>query len=261
MHSRQRSKRRFALATAAVALMLLFAINYKMSGVISTAIRQLAAPMWTVSENLSGNTFAVKSTFTTKKQLLTELEALHKEIANLRSLKYENIFLRAQNSTLLSLASIGNKSNSDATRILARVYSTAGVRPYGTILISTNDTVHTGAIVLAKDGIAIGTVDSVLSKSAVVRLFSAANRSIDVTVGQNENPVVAQASGVGNGNFVISVPRESTVGIGDVVFSSAARGYPVGVVQNIERDPANSTVLLRARVPLNISALSIVLVE
>ncbi len=264
MSSHRQSKKKFTVLAVLALLVILFSINYKTGGVVSSSVRNIAAPLWSAGDSASLRLQSFKSTFTTKQRLAKELDSLRAELKAVQDLKYENLYLRAQNSTLLSLANTNTLLQGEGDRTLVQVFSGVGVRPYGTLLISTdpNQRVQVGSIVLTTHSVALGNVSSVSSRVATVRLFSAAERSVEVVIGNDsESPVVATAVGVGSGNFVISVPRDTEVSVGDAVYSSAALGRAIAIVGSVEKDPTNPLTTLRARVPANIQGLQTVLVE
>ncbi len=263
MNSHRQSKKKFIIIAVLALLVILFAVNYKTGGTVSGSVRNIAAPLWSAGDSASLKLQNIKSTFATKQKLSKELESLRSELRAVRDLEYENLYLRAQNNTLLSITN-NTILQGENTRTLAQVYSVAGVSPYGTLLISRepNSDIQVGSIVLTTHSVALGNVSSVSSRVATVRLFSAAKRSVEVVIGNDtESPVVATAIGVGSGNFVISVPRDTEVSVGDAVYSSAALGRTIAIVGSVEKDPTNPLTTLRARVPVNIQGLQTVLVE
>lgn len=257
MNSHRPNKRKITSIAIATILIILFSVNYKTEGLVSNALRSVVAPLWNIGVTMHNPIESLKS----KKELKKEIESLRSELQDLRNLQYENLFLRAQNNTLLTFTSAEMVQN-EQRRTLAQVLGRAGVQPYGTLLVaSSNSNVRVGSIVLGARTIALGNVSSVSRSVATVRLFSAAERSTAVTIGTGEEPIAASAIGVGNGNFVISIPRDANVNIGDPVFAAGAFGYTIAIVGEVERDPASAFTVVRGRVPFNIQSLRRVLIK
>ena len=262
MSSHRQNKKKKLVMFITILLVLLFIINSKTNGSVSNVARMIAAPVWSIGDNTSAKITNVQEMFASKDELANKLESLSTELEDIRNLEYENMLLKAQNANLLSLASVGVPVDISHKRIHANVFSTSGILPYGTILVSgADDDIQTGDIVLGRSAIALGNVASTSGDIATVHLFSTANRIVDVVMGYGESAISAKAEGVGNGNFTISTPRDVDISIGDMVFATSASGYPIAIVGSIEQDPVNAFKKIYARVPFNIQVITSVLVE
>ncbi len=257
----RQNKKKLLILIAIILLVVLFFINQQTSGKVSNAVRTLAGHIWDVGDTTSGKLSGLKESFVSKDKLAEELARTRDELEQVRNLKYENIYLRAQNSTLLSLTSAGLQEGIHS-RVHASVFSTSGVTPYGTIMITTKaGSLNVGAVVLGKSAIALGNISDISGKVATVHLFSMAERSVDVIIGIGEDAITTKALGVGSGNFVISAPRDAHVQVGDPVFAASALGYIIAIVGEVESNPADAFIRIYARVPFNIQALNSVLVQ
>jgi hypothetical protein len=97
---------------------------------------------------------------------------------------------------------VSNLSAPDRTR--HTIYVKPPVSAYGTLIIDRGAAdIKQGNIVRAEGEVALGTVERVYAKTALVELFSAPGRITNVLVG---GTLPAEAEGVGVGNFRIKLP-------------------------------------------------------
>jgi len=263
MSSRQQSKFKvFAGVLLLVAIVGLFAFNYKSDGAVTAFVQKAVSPMFFGSNPFAHVTSKgnVATAISSKQTLASEIQSLRKQVDSMQSLVYENAYLRTQNKVLLSLLSGDTTLNSQDSTTVVPVYSTAGLSPYGTILLhlDKNTKVNVGSVVLAQNSIAIGNISKKVAKIATVQLFSANGREINVRVGDYNDPVIATAVGVGSGNFVLSLPREAHIKEGDFLYSESAIGHVIGIVGEIQADPAEATLHIRASTSVNMHNLTLV---
>lgn len=111
--------------------------------------------------------------------------------------------------------------------------------------------VFTGQPVIDADGV-MGQVDSVSRGSAVVRLITDPSHAIPVQVNRNGLRTIA----FGGGNLreldLPHLPNNADVQVGDLLVTSGLagrfpRGYPVAVIESVERQPGESFARVKAR--------------
>ena len=259
MNLRRRNKNKISkkIIFLLLSLITLFGINFFTNGFFTSNLSYLI-PTFSNRFNVSNlNFFAGVENFNSN-SIKKENEELKSELNDLRVLRYENAFLKEENKSLRNLFATSSISS---RAIIADVYSTFGVFPYGTILISTNGTnINEGDIVMANNAVAIGVVSKKNSdNTALVTLFSSNGYKLKVILkSDDEEPTFLEALGVGHASFVIKVPRDLQINKGDFVYSPESFGRIVAEVYDIEEKPEDAFKTVFARVPQNIETLELV---
>ncbi len=143
--------------------------------------------------------------------------------------------------------------------IVAGVVSRPPESPYDTIVISASKKleVSKGDFVLANDGTPVGKVSSVSTHTARVSLLSSPNATTTAWVGSGRIPVTLVGNGAGM--FMVNVPRQINIAVGDSVFVAGPKMVRIiGVVLKKDSDPAATMVTLRVRPVVNIFSLTTV---
>lgn len=99
-----------------------------------------------------------------------------------------------------------------------------------------------GDFVLDDIGQPVGVVSAVYEHTATVQLLTMVQTTHEVRIGK----VSAQAHGRLSNTFIVFVPQEESIEIGDTV-SLTALNIPLGSVVHVERSPADAQVLVYVR--------------
>lgn len=105
-------------------------------------------------------------------------------------------------------------------------------------------------LVLAGPNIILGKVAEVFEETSRVMSFS--SYGLETNVFLQKAGVSASASGLGNYEFVITLPRDFPAELGEQVFSLTDPPYFVGSVEKIASPASASTKKLTVRQPFNI---------
>ncbi|MBI5816912.1 MAG: rod shape-determining protein MreC [Candidatus Yonathbacteria bacterium] len=217
---------------------------------------RLAPSIWGVGEQLALSNSPMISAFYSKSSLLTENEALKKEIRDISLKLLDRNLLYEEN---LSLKERLGRSGSMQT-VVARVIAKPPHSLYDTLVIDvgSREGIKGGEKVLYGDNIMVGEIAEVFEKTSKVRLFSSSGENINVTIGNHA--VQATAIGVGGGNFEIKIPRDTPISLGDTILVPSIMPHFLGVVEYIESkesDPFERILFKNPISPLGIETVEI----
>ncbi len=248
----RRARRRLVWAT--IVIVCLFGVDFVSDGILRRGVRTANDFSW---QTLSVVGMRIKGTgfFTTRSRLAKENIALREQVARLQDTAAAYAALKADNDQLRSFLHVA-----DTVRgITAPVTSSFTASPYGTFTIGAGslDNVQKGTTVFTPDGFAIGRVEEVSARGAlVVGIFSPGQR-IDVRVG--DTPLVL--SGRGGGVAGADAPYRAKISVGDVAFAPSLGQVPVGIVGYVQEGDALASKNVLVRIPINLQSLSFVYVE
>jgi cell shape-determining protein MreC len=101
--------------------------------------------------------------------------------------------------------------------------------PYDTLLIDRREAaINTGDYVFLQ-GVLIGEVEDVHSTTALVRLFSSSAQTIVVRVGG----IDVEADGLGGARYSVTLPKDSSVAVGDIIVVPEVYNALFGIVSEI----------------------------
>ena len=141
--------------------------------------------------------------------------------------------------------------------IVGRVLSRPPRTHYDTLLLDVG--VEQGVSVhdlVIFEGVALGTIVTVDSRTSVVSLFSTPGSETDVIIGTPR--AVAVARGLGGGAYEVSVPQGITIAPTDIVRVSATESLVLGIVSDVSLVPADVLQTVRFRTPLALADLDFV---
>jgi cell shape-determining protein MreC len=226
---------------------------------MANAGQSAAAPLWGMRDGIIATVVATYDSLESKDALLRENEALHSELSALRRESFMARVLERENESLRTL--VGRPS--EAAQLLpASVINSDVYSPYGSFVIDTgsNQGVHDDLLVLTSEGIAVGTVHRTLADTAIVNQFSAPGVRADVII-EATTSVHASMTGHGGGTMVLSIPRDLTVAVDDVVILPNFPGNPVGTVAQIDLAPEDAYQTIYVRQSFNQYELRFVMVD
>ena len=193
--------------------------------------------------------------------LLSDKQKLYDENQNLimqnEALINRNRALSVQVNTLIALA---GTTTPRVRGVVARVLARPNQSPYDTLIIGagTASGSATGDVITAMGGIPIGTIKEVSTFSSRVLLFSSPGITTDAWVGVARNPITLK--GTGAGTFTASVPHQTDIAVGDLVFVSGAPYFAIGRVVRVDAITGIVMETLRIKPFVNIFSLPTVVV-
>jgi len=205
----------------------------------------MISPVWQaeniVTKTVSGNFNLLRS-----KRSLAEENALLKE----RIASMEAEFSSRSVGEFLSFARTGG--------ITASVVVRPPQSPYDIILVDkgSNDGVINGAKVSMPEGPELGRVVEVFPNQSRVRLWTSSGQKLEAILERFEVPVLLE--GMGGGNFLMRIPRETEVMVGDRILSAGTDGGLLAVVGDVELKPTDSFKEVLAKSPISIWTLRFV---
>lgn len=196
-------------------------------------LASISTPLWQSGGGITDGMYGFFSGFGDTATLARERTQLFEEN---QALKESNRALTAQVADVTRL--VGSRTES-AHRILAGVLVHPPVTPYDTLIIDrgTGEGVAPESLVFGPGDTPIGTIESASAHHARVALYSAPGRTTDGWVG--EKRVAIAIVGSGAGAFTATLPRESTVAVGDVVYVPGPGALPIGSVVRIDTNPSS----------------------
>ena len=132
--------------------------------------------------------------------------------------------------------------------------------PYDQVIIDKGkkDGLKVGRRVLAYEDILLGQVDEVFESTSRVVLFSSYGQEQDVFLERAQ--ISVSASGQGNSEFLVTLPRDFPVRIGERVFSGSEPAYLIGLVEAVTGEATSPIKKIRIRQPFNLNHLHTVYV-
>lgn len=182
--------------------------------------------------------------FAEKEELVRENIELKDQIATLKLKGAMYDELKAQYDDLLESTEEG--------MLLARVLSTPRTAGYDVLLLDVGaaDGVFQDDFVIGQGLVTLGRLESVGERSSRAVLFSSPGSEVAAVLPSLGLDVVAQ--GQGGGAFIVEVPQETDVKVGDAITLRALLGKPMAFVSEVTVDPTDAFKTVYATVPLNI---------
>lgn len=112
------------------------------------------------------------------------------------------------------------------------------------------DGVREGALVIYSDYVLIGKIAEVFEDSS--RVISFSSYGLEQSVFLEKAGISATALGYGNGEMIITLPRDFPAIIGDKAVSIEAPAYLVGIVERVESSPSSPLKTFIIKQPFNI---------
>lgn len=188
-----------------------------------------------------------------KEALAARLKDAERELSHIRYQATLFTLLTEENAHLRDAAGAGVLPGGRVARVVGRPPQTH----YDSLLIDAGS--RDGLLpddLAVFEGIALGRVASVGERSATIELFSSPGSERDVLVG---SPVaVSIARGVGGGSFRLSVPREVSVQVGDVIRLPASESLALGVVTDVSFEPTDISQTVLFATPVSFSELDFI---
>ncbi len=255
MNSYRRNKK--GAGTLVVATLIaasILGVDILAHGTLRKEVSALSSGAWDKTSALTASV-TESGVFASRASLARQNANLQAQVNTLQDLQAAYQALSNENAQLRSLLHLA----SAAPGVAAPVTSSFRTSPYGTFTIGAGQAegVAAGDLVATADGFAVGRVESAASHTALVLQTFAPRATIDGLVDSVPVALSGQGGGVASGE----APHGAVVHVGDIVVAPSLGGRPIGVVGEVDSDPASPSVKLLARVPVNLESLTYVYVE
>ena len=245
--SRRRSKYRKPFTIVAIFIGVILILSFFFPRLFPGIAHAFAVPVWKTKDVVTNTLSAPISYLKSKSRLSKENDRLSARVAELEIEAQIASVLLEENLVIKEI--LGRDENSQRT--LVRVLARPPQSIFGTLVIDSREDI--GKKVIAGNSVLLGEVAESLPGTSVVALYSRGDKLTEVTL--NKSKTVGEASGRGGGNFVLEVPKDVDVELGEKVVSTQDDNYIVGVVEQVENNEASTFKQVFFRVPLNISSL------
>lgn len=184
--------------------------------------------------------------FGAKENLVKENEKLQEEVIQLKLKASLFDEVKAEYDDLRRF------ENEEAIFAYARVLSTPRTAGYDILIldIGSAEGVREGDLVVGYDSVLLGRIESVGEHSVRVTLFSAPQSEVPVVF--PKVGVDAVAKGQGGGAFILEVPQDTEVHVGDAISLRTLSDKMVATVTEVSVDPTDAFKTVYAAVPVNI---------
>jgi len=210
----------------------------------------IALPFGKVTDGAGSGWLNFFAFFRAKEDILRENEKLARENFDLKLALVSRRELEKENRELKRLLGlIGQESKKP---VVAKVLLTPNVISSGVITLEVGRKdfdIKPGDLVVYNDKVLLGRVLEVRDSYTKVRLVSA-NKAISVLIGKENLP--AEATGLGSGNFSITLPKGAEIKKGDAVIAPEYGGYLLGLVDVIKKTNADPFQTILFNAPINI---------
>jgi len=250
--NRKNKNRWWLAALTALAVFLLFILSGFSRDLLTGPLVFFAEPFWQASDNLGSVAAAqVASLGQNRGSLLAENKNLREENDKLKVLLLAKKNIEADNAQLRVIL---GRSQDKTRPIVARVIFLPNFVPYNNLLLDVGKTNGTrslkvGDLVVANGMVLVGRLAEIRGTYSKARLISA-EADLPVVIGGKNIPAVAVGSGAGN--FMIILPKDTPVLIGDRVTAPLLNDYLIGSVGHIEKLASRPTQTILVRTPINL---------
>ncbi len=216
----------------------------------------IATPFMKSGNYVGSASASVLSIFTSKHTLQVENNQLKDQLNQLQIDTNRDKLLEQENTDLKELLGRHSKNSS----ILAAVISKPPFSLYDTVVVDVgaSDKVSVGDKVLAIGVIPIGVINAVYAHTSIIKLFSSAGEQINIKIGKN---IQTTAQAQGGGNFLIKLPKGTTINQSDPIAAPGIDADIFGSVQNIETNDNDPFIYVRFALPVNMTELNFVQID
>ncbi len=236
-----------------VLLVTIFAIPLVRSG-LRRGVSAVGLGVSRGTHSVGGFFSGVATSIRSKTSLEAENVALKAQVDELTTRLIDSVQLSRDNANLK--AAMGRNESNHFT--LAAVTAKPPQSIYDTLIIDGGSTVGfvAGNTVYANGETPIGTIDQVLPRSAIVRLYSAPGEKTEGRLSPSNIDV--EIIGRGGGNFSATIPHDIVVGEGAAVVTKEIHSSVLAVFKKITSDSRDPFQTLLLGSPVNINELAFV---
>lgn len=225
MHYRKKNKKSYLLFFVSIIVILLLGfLSVKWPQAIA---RTISNPIYTIKNLVSKPFVALGTSFQDKKELEEKIFTLEEELTKLK------ISLIAQNFVNSQIEDYNLELEKNSGGAISKVLNRPPFSPYDTLLILKGENqIEIGDLVFIY-GLYIGDIVSTDTYTATVKLRSSSGEKTLVRLGDIE----IEAEGKGGGQFIIKIPKDLELRIGDAVMVPGLNYALIGSVGQIKEDP------------------------
>ena len=251
-----RSKHSNPLLKIVTVVMAVLVLGFGFFRLLGGQVITLISPFWKLENGVTVWVSDLGTSFRSKEALVAENRSLRDELF-LRKIRLSSLNAsRSREQELLAL--LGRAESLGG--VLASALSRPPQSPYDVVVIDAGkeDGIEDNFRVFVPDGPVVGVVKEAFSHNAKVSLYSTFGEETEGILERGGVPVTL--SGMGGGNFKITMERDLEVEIGDRIVSRDVEAWPLAIVEDISMKPTDSSKSVLARSPVNIFSLRYVLV-
>lgn len=237
------------IATFSILLIAGF-LYFFMPRLIHEGLYGIARPFWKAEEFIGQKFTDIVALIKEKDRLVAENVALERQLDETRTALLSLDTYKKENGDLKVLL---GRTNTEK-RILAVILAKPNRSLYDTLVLDVGERngVRAGDTVAVGDFI-LGAIHEVYPDYSKATLFSSSGEIKNVRIGTG---VHAEAIGRGGGNFLIKLPKETEVKIGDSVTVPDINPKLFGIVEDIEVTETSSFQFILFKLPVNINSLN-----
>ncbi len=190
----------------------------------SAVLTSIAVPFWRAEFSLESGSLQ------SRESLLKENEALKREISDNSNRMSMVEYVDFENSQLRSML----HGTTSRQYILSAVLKRPPFYFYDELIVDSglDKDISTTSIAYIEGDIPIGRVIEVFGKSSKVLLFSSPGEKNEVFIGKSN--ILAQAIGIGGGQFEVELPRGLDISLGDFITLADFDSRPIGKIVSID---------------------------
>lgn len=260
-HGRQfvpaKNNTRQKIIVAVVVFIILIMLVPPTRNIVRKVFGSFGSGILSGSNSTGGFLGSIVNGFRSKNALEKENADLKAKILEQDSHIADNAALQKENDDLKAMMNRASGMHFTLATILAKPPHSV----YDTIIIDGGEKagIAPEQMVYANGDTPIGVVQSVLSDSAVVLLFSAPGNTLDARLSPSNIDVVL--TGRGGGDFETTVPHDLVVDLASAVVTKEINARKIAVLNKIISDPRDPFQTLLLSAPVNVQELSYVEVK
>ena len=257
----QKSKNKWERFSKIIIIFVIFLSLSLLAILFPNFTRQLSStisrPVWTAKSLITGSLSGIKDFLAFKSSLIKENIELKDRVAQLELKVTDHDILEKEIEDLrMEVGRVGN-----SRRFMASILSKPPNSPYDTLLIDAGTSLglQVGDKVYLSENIIIGTVMSVTDKTSVTTLFSSSGQKQRATL--LRTGTVFELSGRGGANFIVEVPKESDILVGDIFIYPGILQSVISNVYYIDANSQSSFKTVYLRIPGNVFSAKHIFIE
>lgn len=256
-HLKSKPKRTFdtKYITAGIFFGFLLLLSFLFPNFLRTVGHSTMKPFWFLKEKTENSFRYVTTYLEFQSSLVKENEDLKSELASLRLDKIDYEFLLKENNELKR-----DLEGMPSNRVISNVLSKPPQSPFDTFVIDKgqNDGVSIGSNVYISNGIILGKVVSVTSKTSIFKMFSGGGEITEATV--SRTGANFSLTGEGGSNFSLEVPSDTDIIWGDSFIHSSSQSVLATVIF-VDSNSQSSFKKIHLKTPINFLQIKRVFVE
>ena len=205
----------------------------------------VGGPLWTFRSYLANDISSFISYFESKSSLQKQVDSLQKEVDEKNA---QVISIRNENELYKSLDRYISLHEIKAGEVPIRVVTRPPQTPYDEIIAYVGTTSASIGTTVYFSDLPVGTVTNFDAGYVRISLFSNPDSKFKVVIGPNK--IDGEASGLGAGNILVKIPRDSAVKENDLIYMSSSTS-PFSTVSKVDSDISQSFMNVYIRLPFS----------